>query len=263
MNKAKLNYAWYKLACVVGNKLSSWYGILAKYVRAPRERMHFVMIPMEKKIEQPSQKFVPMDIVDAFIDKAGSLAVMKECMCRVGGNCKDYPHDVACLGMGSSLKDMDPSFGTIVNKEEAKAHVKRALGEGLYPLISHYERDAMMLSLDFDKLMLVCFCCPCHCVARRSGKLSDGLENSFHSNAQKLPSVQILFDEDKCNACGKCVDECFANAITLENDAINLDQDKCKGCGRCAMICDAFSVTYDIKDVDRMAEELGFAADIT
>ena len=55
----------------------------------------------------------------------------------------------------------------------------------------------------------------------------------------------------------------MSDAITLTDDKISIDQDKCKGCGRCAMICDAFSVTYDIKDVDKMVEDLGFATDTT
>jgi len=55
----------------------------------------------------------------------------------------------------------------------------------------------------------------------------------------------------------------MSDAITLESDKISIDDDKCKGCGRCAIICDAFSVTYDIKDIGKMVEDLGFAVDIT
>jgi len=263
MNRAKLYHFWCKLACLVGGRLSSWYKILGENVLSPREKMHMVYIPIDKKVETPTQQILPMDVVEALVDKAHSQAIIHKCMCRVGGRCKDYPHDLACLVLGSAVQELDPGIGRIVSKDEAKAHIKKALDANLYPLLSHYERDAMMYSLDLERLLIVCFCCPCHCVIRQSGKLSDGIENSFYENTLPFPSVKITYSEDKCTGCQKCVALCPANAITYQNGKAVFDESKCKTCGQCAHACDAFGVEYEIQDVEKAIEDLGFTGDIT
>ena len=263
MSKAIRRYRYYRLVCRLAGRSKSWFSMLGKYVRAPRERMHFVMIPIEKKLDAPAQRLLPMDVVDALVDRAGGTAIIHQCMCRVGGRCADYPQDIGCLVLGRAVEALDPRIGRVVGKDEAKAHIKKALGKGLYPLISHYERDAMMFSLDLGRMMIVCFCCPCHCVARNAGKASEGLDNSFYENCVKFPSVEVAFDASRCKGCGKCASQCFANAISFEDGAVTFDADKCKGCGHCAYICSAWSVSYSVGDVDSIIEQLAITSDIT
>ncbi len=44
--------------------------------------------------------------------------------------------------------------------------------------------------------------------------------------------------EEKCTGCGTCVDECPAEAITLnENDIAVIDLDECTECGTCVDAC--------------------------
>jgi len=262
MNKAKLKFRWYRFAHKTGCRFSSWYKLLGTKLRVPKERMSMITIPIEKQVDAPGQKIMPMDIVDVLIEWAAGHAIINNCQCRVGGRCEDYPHDIACLVLGDAVEKLDPYIGRIVTKDEARAHVKKALDNKLYPMISHYERDAMMFSLDYDRLLIVCFCCPCHCVLRNAAKFSDGLDNSFHSNTDPFPGVSIAFDASKCNGCGKCVDECFANAITMKDGKAVIDMDKCKTCGHCAYICDAYSVRYNIEDVEKTIAQLHINSDI-
>lgn len=42
--------------------------------------------------------------------------------------------------------------------------------------------------------------------------------------------------DDKCIACGLCVDECPFQALSLEATAV-VDQDKCTACGACVRVC--------------------------
>jgi Pyruvate/2-oxoacid:ferredoxin oxidoreductase delta subunit len=165
--------------------------------------------------------------------------------------------------MGGAVKSLDPKIGRIATKEEVKAHIRKGLDAGLYPLISHYRRDAMMFGLDFEKLLIVCFCCPCHCVVRNASRVSEEFDNSFFTNAEKFPTVRITLDTAKCSGCGKCVSGCMANAITLKDGKAILDADKCKGCGHCAYTCEAYSVSYDINDVNAVIDELAFNSDIS
>ena len=263
MNKALLRYKYYEFFCKMAGQSKAWFKMLGRYVRAPRERMHFVMIPIEKKLDAPIQQLLPMDVVNTLVDRASTVGIIRQCMCRVAGNCTDYPQDIGCIVLGGGAAALDPHIGCVVEKDEAKAHIRKALDKGLYPLISHYERDAMMFGLDFDRIMIVCFCCPCHCVARNAGKVSEGLNNSFYENAIKFPTVQVSFDPSKCTGCGRCVKECFANAISFADGIAVLNTEKCKGCGHCAYICNAYSVSYDIRNVDSIIEQLAFTGDIS
>jgi len=44
-------------------------------------------------------------------------------------------------------------------------------------------------------------------------------------------------DEEKCIACGLCVDACPADAISLEDDKAKIDIEKCTECGACVDEC--------------------------
>jgi ferredoxin len=41
---------------------------------------------------------------------------------------------------------------------------------------------------------------------------------------------------DDCTACGTCMDECPADAIS-EGDIYTIDPDACTDCGACADVC--------------------------
>jgi MinD superfamily P-loop ATPase len=56
-------------------------------------------------------------------------------------------------------------------------------------------------------------------------------ENDFYSG-----EVAII-DQEKCNACGICMDECRFRAIYPSKGEFEVDPIKCEGCGYCARIC--------------------------
>jgi uncharacterized protein len=51
-----------------------------------------------------------------------------------------------------------------------------------------------------------------------------------------------LVSEDKCVACGNCVDICPVNAISLKNEYANFDLTACTGCAECLGICPEFAI---------------------
>ncbi len=58
---------------------------------------------------------------------------------------------------------------------------------------------------------------------------------------------ESIIDEEKCIACGNCVDRCPVDAITLEDYAI-VDREKCLGCGLCARDCPEEAITLQLRE---------------
>ncbi|MEA3365640.1 MAG: 4Fe-4S binding protein, partial [Candidatus Hydrogenedentes bacterium] len=47
----------------------------------------------------------------------------------------------------------------------------------------------------------------------------------------------VLFDQDKCTACGTCVTACYYNALALIKNKILFFPELCHACGACAVSC--------------------------
>lgn len=48
---------------------------------------------------------------------------------------------------------------------------------------------------------------------------------------------EIMFREEKCTGCGRCIKRCKEAAIKLKDKTIIIDLKKCTHCGRCADFC--------------------------
>jgi len=47
----------------------------------------------------------------------------------------------------------------------------------------------------------------------------------------------IFIDEERCTACGLCLDTCAQGAIALGESGATIDQDLCAGCAACMTVC--------------------------
>jgi uncharacterized Fe-S center protein len=50
-------------------------------------------------------------------------------------------------------------------------------------------------------------------------------------------SVKPELDEEKCEACGECVEVCAEDAVALEEGIARFDHDACVGCAECIAVC--------------------------
>jgi ferredoxin len=91
-----------------------------------------------------------------------------------------------------------------------------------------------------EKVNFICNCCGCCCEAMLAAKRF-GFLNPVHTT-NYLPQI----DFEKCNGCGKCVEICPVEAMTLvsANDPIKkkkkkarLNEEICLGCGLCVRVC--------------------------
>lgn len=52
-------------------------------------------------------------------------------------------------------------------------------------------------------------------------------------------------DESKCVGCGVCVDNCPAEAITLDGSLAKIDKSKCIDCGNCVDNCPSAAIAME------------------
>ena len=73
---------------------------------------------------------------------------------------------------------------------------------------------------------------------------------------EKYP--ELLFYEDKCRACGRCIDVCPEGAIYFKENKIKQYWDKCINCGKCTEKCcfDARAMLGEDKTVSQVFEEI-------
>lgn len=59
-----------------------------------------------------------------------------------------------------------------------------------------------------------------------------------YANEHEFYSGQIAaIDQDKCSECGRCIQICRFNAISLSKDGYQINPIRCEGCGYCARVC--------------------------
>jgi ferredoxin len=156
------------------------------------------------------------------------------CYCRhkaehVGQACK-APMNICMTFGGSADSLIRHGYARRVDKAEGMDLLAQAYESRLVQFGENVQRDAGF----------ICNCCGCCCEAmiaqRRFGSM-----NPVHTT-NYLPHV----DEATCNGCGKCVDVCPVEAMTLvsANDPskprkrrAELAAEICLGCGVCTRVC--------------------------
>jgi ferredoxin len=196
-------------------------------------------IPLQDDVVLPSQ------VLEEMIIKSRYHFIMDFCICRVSNGCKDFPHDFGCLFLGKGTQRISSKVGRKVSAEEALKHVDRCQKEGLVHIIGRNKIDSVWLNTGpKEDLLSICNCCPCCCLWRMAPELPEDIGKSFSS----MEGVEIIFNQDLCNNCGLCARGiCFVDAITRD-DITKRNSDKCRICGRCVEICPQNALTIKIKD---------------
>lgn len=218
-----------------------------------------VTIPVNKAFSLDDQRRVevPMDLVKKAIMNAKYIGGMKECLCRAGNDCQNYPHDLACLFLNAGGKVVvDHGMAVELTVEEALARVDRAAELGLTcqslwvqveQLIWGFRNDQM------DSFLEICFCCPCCCVGLNLSKnaLPD-IKKGFHPSGWTA-----VVNHDLCVGCHHCLDDyCPQDAVHFRasDGKMVVDQERCIGCGSCRAHCPHGAVK--IKQTMPMREDL-------
>ena len=156
------------------------------------------------------------------------------CYCRhkmmhVGRNC-DAAMEICMTFNGTAQSLTRHGYARLVD-----------VSEGMDLLQQAYEQDLVQFGENVrESVNFICNCCGCCCEAMIAAR-KFGMLNPVHTS-NFLPVV----DEAQCNGCGKCVNVCPVEAMTLvsSNDAhqpkmkkAKVHEDICLGCGVCVRTC--------------------------
>jgi ferredoxin len=226
-------------------------------VYLPRDHV----IPVGENIELAGSLVLPSEIVEYFIDRAGTHWIMNTCLCRDSQGCQDYPVDLGCLFLGEAAAGINPALGRPVSKDEARAHVQRARDAGLVHLVGRNRLDTVWLGVGpGQRLLTVCHCCPCCCLWGILPHMAPHLS----ANVAAMPGVEVRVTEG-CTGCGLCAaGVCFVDAIRMVDGRAEIG-DGCRGCGRCVEACPQQAIQLLIHDgqyVARTIADLSAAVDV-
>lgn len=182
---------------------------------------------------------LPIELVKETVERAGYVAGMKQCFCRDGYSCSDYPHDLGCLFMnGSGRTVVKHGLARKLSKREALDRIDQAARLGLVCQALWVQAERFLWGLASDQmneLLEICFCCPCCCAGLSLCSAADrSVKQRFHPTGWTA-----VCDRGDCTGCRTCARDCPQDAIAFRaSDGKQvIDQEVCMGCGICKMRC--------------------------
>jgi ferredoxin len=153
----------------------------------------------------------------------------------------DAPMDI-CMTFNSSAESLIKSgFARSVDKKEGMDLLQLAYDSNLVQFGENVRK----------RVNFICNCCGCCCEAMIAQRRFSAL-NPIHTT-NFLPEI----NESDCTGCGKCVNICPVEAMTLisANDPkksnrkiAKLDADICLGCGLCVRVCPTNAIKLKQRD---------------
>ncbi len=222
---------------------------------------HINILPINLELQQDNI-LLPMPVINEFINKSKHITILDVCACRQAYGCKNHAPEIGCIYMGESTLDIHPAVGRQVTKEEAHEHARKAIEQGLLPVIGKAKIDNFFFNTpDIGKLLSICFCCHCCCMANF---FKNYPVEHFDNIIPWINGLEIEIT-DKCNGCEICLEYCLFDAISIENEKA-VRNERCRGCGRCATNCpeNAVKITLDNPNaMDEIIERYNSLGDVT
>ncbi|MFW9820050.1 MAG: 4Fe-4S binding protein [Candidatus Thorarchaeota archaeon] len=187
----------------------------------------FRVLTVSEEIE-PNREIIPIEEVYSLIDKWDNFAIIP-CPCRnraeIEGirECKEkYPiHNCVLFGpYAKAVLEIEDPIIKAASKEDIINITKEAAEIGLVHCTDNRAENCTIL----------CACCECCC-----GMLK-GLTKLDNPRAIAKANFVSNIIEDKCVACGTCIERCKFDAIKVDEIA-QVNVERCVGCGLCAVTC--------------------------
>jgi NADPH-dependent glutamate synthase beta subunit-like oxidoreductase len=161
------------------------------------------VIPIETAIDGETRR-ASYEEVSKYLNDSDIFSV-SDCSCRtsrevMGEGCGHLKEDM-CIQLGHAAEYyIRTGRGKQITKEEAFEIIERAEENGLMHQIPNLD--------GFGKTHAICNCCGCSCLSLRTAGM-------FLNNDMVRSNYISHIDEDRCVACGECVQVCPVNALKL------------------------------------------------
>lgn len=203
--------------------------LFENYVQKTRGELLFTSEPPIQRVV-PINRVIKTDLkihtynqAETLVQEAKSWGI-RDCICRkqqklIGNGC-DYPMSI-CLSFSSRENAYEDNNATKpVTKTRALELLREAEEAGLVHTTMNIEKGQSY----------ICNCCTCCC------GILQGLVKYDQPNAFVKSDYVLSIEEESCSGCGKCIDRCQFNALTITDKKCHVDE-KCVGCGVCALVC--------------------------
>lgn len=161
------------------------------------------VLPIERSIDGNSKK-VSYDEISKYLNEA-TVFTVSDCSCRtsreaMGEGCGHLKEEM-CVQLDHAAEYyIKTGRGREITREEAFEIIQKAEDNGLMHSVPNLDEPGHTHA--------ICNCCGCGCYAMR-------LANEYVNNDIVRSNYTSVVDEDKCVACGECVDVCPTNALRL------------------------------------------------
>jgi len=178
------------------------------------------------------------------IIKTASHIAIGTCYCRH----KMYHMDKACDAPMEICMTFNASAASLIKHGHAR-RVDEV--EGMELLHQAYENNLVQFGENVrEKVNFICNCCGCCCEAMIAARRL-AIMNPVHTT-NFIPEIE----EESCNGCGKCVNVCPVEAMSLisannphrpKMKLAKLEEDLCLGCGVCVRSCPKDSIHLEAR----------------
>jgi Pyruvate/2-oxoacid:ferredoxin oxidoreductase delta subunit/predicted transcriptional regulator len=207
---------------------TEWVDFVKKFEEAlPRPVLR--VIPVNVSVE-PSSQILAFEDMKELVDGARNLAVTR-CSCRAIDGACGMPIDVCIQVDKAADYSIERGSGRQLTKEETMEMLEKCEQDGLV----HVADNQRSLGL------VICNCCGDCCINWTSIK--------YGSKKFAAPSrFRALVDAEECNSCALCLDRCYFEAMSLEDDSglAVVDRENCMGCGLCQVVCPTDAIAMEV-----------------
>ncbi len=185
------------------------------------------VIPVNESIESGSRILAYDDVVK-IIEGAKTLTVTK-CTCRIIDGACGLPLEVCMQVDRAAEYNLERGTGRKLTRDEALDILKLSAEAGLV----HVADNQRVVG------HVICNCCRDCCL---NWDVMEGTKKWV------APSrFEAFVDEDACTGCETCIDRCFFDALSMDDEVAVVDSEKCLGCGVCTIPCPTSAI--ELKEV--------------
>jgi Pyruvate/2-oxoacid:ferredoxin oxidoreductase delta subunit/predicted transcriptional regulator len=187
------------------------------------------VIPVNVSVE-PSSQILAFEDMKELVDGARNLAVTR-CSCRAIDGACGMPIDVCIQVDKAADYAVERGTGRQLTKEETMELLEKCAEDGLV----HVADNQRSLG------MVICNCCGDCCINWTSIKYGS---NKFAAPSRFRASV----DAEECNSCALCLDRCYFDALSLEDESelAVVNRENCMGCGLCQVVCPTDAIAMEV-----------------